>query len=82
MNDAITYLTGSFPLDLDSNSKIAGVLHAYHVAGREIGYINERNDRIREVTLADVNRVIRRLFNPDGFTWVVVGQPVGLDASE
>ena len=33
---------------------------------------------IRAVTLADVNRVIRRLFNPDAFTFVVVGQPEGL----
>jgi zinc protease len=33
------------------------------------------------VTLADVNRVIRRLFNPDGFTFVVVGQPEGLETA-
>jgi zinc protease len=35
---------------------------------------------IRAVTLDDVNRVIRRLFNPDAFTFVVVGQPEGLEA--
>jgi zinc protease len=78
VNDAITYLTGSFALDLDSNSKIASVVHGYQTAGRDIGYINRRNDLIRAVTLADVNRVIRRLFNPDAFTFVVVGQPEGL----
>ncbi len=79
VNDAITYLTGSFALDLDSNSKISGVVHGYQAAGRPIDYINQRNDLIRAVTLEDVNRVIRRLFNPDAFTFVVVGQPVGLD---
>jgi len=79
VNDAITYLTGSFALDLDSNSKIAGVVHGYQTAGRPIGYINQRNDLIRAVTLEDVNRVIRRLFNPDAFTFVVVGQPVGVE---
>jgi zinc protease len=78
VNDAITYLTGSFALDLDSNSKIASVVHGYQVAGRDLGYINRRNDLIRAVTLEDVNRVIRRLFNPDNFTFVVVGQPEGL----
>ena len=31
--------------------------------------------------LEDVNRVIRRLFNPDAFTFVVVGQPEGLEAT-
>lgn len=78
VNDAITYLTGSFALDLDSNSKIASVVHGYQTSGRSIDYINRRNDLIRGVTLADVNRVIRRLFNPDAFTFVVVGQPEGL----
>jgi len=81
VNDAITYLTGSFALDLDSNSKIAGVVHGYQTAGRGIDYINRRNDLIRAVTLDDVNRVIRRLFNPDAFTFVVVGQPEGLEAA-
>jgi zinc protease len=80
VNDAITYLTGSFALDLDSNAKIASVVHAYQVAGRDIEYINRRNDLIRAVTRDDVNRVIRRLLNPDAFTFVVVGQPAGLDA--
>ena len=80
VNDAITYLTGSFALDLDSNVGIASVVHGYQAAGRDITYINRRNDLIGAVTLADVNRVIRRLFNPDAFTFVVVGQPEGLDA--
>ena len=78
VNDAITYLTGSFALDLDSNTKIASVVHSYQVSGRDIDYINRRNDLIRAVTLADVNRVIRRLYNPDDYTFVVVGQPEGL----
>jgi len=81
VNDAITYLTGSFALDLDSNAKIASVVHAYQVAGRDIDYINRRNDLIRAVTLEDVNRVIRRLFDPANFTFVVVGQPEGLQGA-
>jgi zinc protease len=81
VNDAITYLTGSFALDLDSDVKIANVLQAYQTTGRPIDYVNRRNDLIRAVTLADVNRVIHRLFNPDNFTFVVVGQPTGLDAA-
>jgi len=80
VNDAITYLTGSFALDLDSNVKIASVVGGYQSAGRPLDYINRRNDLIRAVTLADVNRVAHRLFNPDNFTFVVVGQPP-LDAN-
>ncbi|MBY0564277.1 MAG: insulinase family protein [Hyphomonadaceae bacterium] len=81
VNDAITYLTGSFALDIDSNTKIAAVLHSHQIAGRDIDYVNRRNDLIRAVTLADVNRVIRRLFDPEAFTFVVVGQPEGLGAA-
>lgn len=78
VNDAITYLTGSFALDLDSNVGIASVVHGYQAVGRDIDYINRRNALIRAVTLEDVNRVIRRLFNPEAFTFVVVGMPEGL----
>jgi zinc protease len=81
VDDAITYLTGSFALSLDSNAGIASVVQGYQTAGRDIGYINNRNDLIRAVTLADVNRVARRLFDPDAFTFVVVGMPEGLEAS-
>lgn len=81
VDDAITYLTGSFALDLDSDTKIASVVHGYQVAGRDIDYINHRNERIRAVTRDDVNRVARRLFDPAAFTFVVVGHPEGLDAA-
>lgn len=81
VEDAKRYLTGSFALDLDSNVKIAGVLHAYQVDGRDIDYVNRRNALISAVTKADVDRVAARLFEPERFTFVVVGQPATLAAS-
>ena len=41
-------------------------------------YPKTRNDRINAVTLDDVNRVAKRLMNPDTLTFVVVGQPENL----
>jgi zinc protease len=79
--DAKTYLTGSFALDLDGNSKIASVLQNYQINGRPVDYVNKRNDLIRAVTTEDVNRVIKRLFIADKFTFVVVGQPAGMPAT-
>jgi zinc protease len=76
--DAKQYLTGSFALDLDSNTKIVSVLHNYHWQGRSVGFVNERNALIQAVTRADVDRVIQRLFRPEAFTFVVVGQPDGM----
>ncbi len=75
---AIQYLTGSFPLSLDSNTGIAGVLNAYQTSGRGVDYVNQRNDLIRQVTREDVARVARRLYDPARFTFVVVGEPEGL----
>ena len=79
--DAKTYLTGSFALSLDGDSKIAGALQSYQTTGRSIDYVNKRNALIDAVTLDDVNRAIKRLFDPDKFVFVVVGQPVGLPAT-
>jgi zinc protease len=81
VDDAIRYLTGSFALSLDSNVNISDVVHGYQVAGRDIDYINRRNSLISAVTLADVNRVIQRLYNPANFSFVVVGQPENLQPS-
>jgi zinc protease len=79
VDDAIRYLTGSFALDLDSNVGIASVLSGYHADDRPIDYVNRRNDLIGAVTLADVNRVAARFYDPARFTLIVVGQPEGLE---
>ena len=79
--DAKTYLTGSFPLSLDSNSGIAGVLFSYQTAGRDIDSVNRRNSLIQQVTRDDVTRVAKRLFDPEKFVFVVVGQPEGMAAT-
>ena len=48
VNDAITYLTGSFALDLDCNVEDRSASSTgYQAAGRDIDYINRRNDLIR-----------------------------------
>lgn len=78
VDDAKRYLTGSFALELDSNSKIADALQGFQVAGRDIDYVNRRNALVDAVTLEDVNRVAKRLFDPGAFSFVVVGQPTGL----
>ncbi|MGE3302999.1 MAG: M16 family metallopeptidase [Hyphomonadaceae bacterium] len=78
VDDAKRYLTGSFPLELDSNEKIAGRLQGFQIQGRDIGYVNRRNALIAAVTREDVVRVIARLFDPARFTFVVVGEPEGV----
>lgn len=82
LQNAKTYITGSFPLRFDSNSSIANQLVGYQLTGRGIDYINIRNGLIEAVTLEDVNRAAKRLLSPETMIIVVVGKPTGLDASE
>ncbi|HJP35372.1 MAG TPA: pitrilysin family protein [Gammaproteobacteria bacterium] len=77
--NAKTYLTGSFPLHFDSNSKIANQLVGYQLIGRGIDYINTRNSKIEAVISEDIARVAKRLLDPDALTVVIVGKPNGVE---
>ena len=78
LNDAKTYLTGSYPLSFTNNGAIAGMVLQVQRDRLGIDYLNKRNDLINAVTLDDVARVARRLLRPDALTTVVVGQPEGV----
>ena len=78
LEKAKTYLTGSFPLRFDSNAKIADYLVFVQMEDLGADYINERNAMVEAVTLEDVQRVAKRLLNPEALSFVVVGKPVGL----
>lgn len=78
LRNAKSYLTGSFPLRLSSNGRIAGTLVAMQLDHLGIDYLERYNSLIGGVTLADVNRVVRRLMDPDALLTVVVGKPSGL----
>ncbi|HLO76927.1 MAG TPA: pitrilysin family protein [Magnetospirillum sp.] len=76
--DAKTYLTGSFALQLDSTSSIAGLLVAVQLDDLGIDYLDKRNGYIQAVTKEQVKAVAQRLLDPAKLTFVVVGKPEGL----
>lgn len=78
LETAKTYMTGAYPLRFDGNGRIASILVGMQSLGLPADYPKTRNDRINAVTLDDVNRVAKRLMNPDTLTFVVVGQPQNL----
>jgi zinc protease len=71
--DAKTYLTGSFPLAFSSNVDIAAQLSTFQRSGLPVSYLKKRNDLMNAVTIDDVKRAAKRLFNPDAMTVVVAG---------
>ena len=78
LENAKTYLTGSYPLRFSSNSAIANMLLGIQMEGLGSTYFERRNSYIEQVTLADVNRVARTLLDPDSLSFFVVGQPTEL----
>lgn len=78
VDNAKTYMIGAYPLRFDGNGAIAGILVGMQINGFAIDYPKTRNDRIAALTLADVQRLARRLIRPDQLQITVVGQPAGL----
>jgi zinc protease len=75
---AKTYLTGSFPLNLDSTGRIASALVEMMRDKLGIDYLDRRSGLIDAVTLDDAKRVAKRLLDPAALTFVVVGSPPDL----
>ena len=78
VNDAKTYLTGSFPLRFSSSPSIAGILAAMQLDDLGIDYLERRNAIIEAISLADVNTLAARLLDPQKLTFFIVGEPEGL----
>jgi zinc protease len=79
--DAKTYLTGSYPLGLDSNAKIARTLNAYQRQGLTPDYVEKRNALIQGVTLAQVNAMAKKWYDPSKLVVVIAGTPDAAAAS-
>jgi zinc protease len=67
------YLIGSFPLRLDTTSKVADFIVAIEEQGLGLDYADRYRAAIARVTAADVQRVAGRFFGADTFSRVVVG---------
>lgn len=78
LRDAKTYLTGSFPLGLDSTGRVAGLLVRMQLDGLGIDYLDRRAALISAVTLDQARAVARRLLDPARLSFAVVGDPSGL----
>ncbi|MDH5526105.1 MAG: insulinase family protein [Nitrospirota bacterium] len=72
LDAAKSYLTGSFPLRLDTNNKTVGLLTFIRMYGLGDSYFTDYLERVRQVTARDVQRVARQYLHPDDMVWVVV----------
>ena len=81
LEDAKTYLTGAYALRFDGNAPIARIMVGMQMIGLPVDYIRTRNDQVRAITLEEINRVARRIYQPDELFFVVVGRPDGVESS-
>ncbi len=79
---AKTYMTGAYPLRFDGNGAIANILVGMQMLGLPSDYPKTRNDKVNAVTMQDIRRVAARLMKPENLSFVVVGEPVGVEANE
>jgi len=79
LDNAKTYLTGSFPLGLDSTQHIAGVLVQMQQDKLGIDYLDRRASLIGGVTLDEAREVAQKLFDPIALSFAVVGDPADLE---
>ena len=78
LRDAKDYLTGSFALRFDSNAKIANQLLWILQEDLGLDYVDRRNGEIEAVTMGDIKRAAKRLFEGQEPIVIIVGKPVGM----
>jgi zinc protease len=72
---AKAYALGSLPTTLTSSNAVAALLLGWQRDGLPPTYDQERKGLLSAVTLADMQRVARRLLDPQALSLVLVGNP-------
>jgi zinc protease len=78
---AKAYLKGSYALNFDTSTKIAGILLQNQLDELGIDYIEKRNGLMDAVTIDDARRAAKRL-GQGGLLVTVVGEPKDLTSKE
>jgi zinc protease len=73
LSDAKNYLTGTFPLRLDTNRKVANFIANVEFFQLGLDYPERYADLINKVTAEDVERAAKRYLQPDKLITVIVG---------
>lgn len=73
VDKAIKNITGSFPLNIDSNADLVGYLGMIGFYDYPLDYLQTFVDRVRSVTSEQIHDAFQRRLNPKHFVKVVVG---------
>ena len=76
--DAKSYLTGVFPIRLETQEGLVDQLVQIKMMGLPDDYLHIYRDRINAVTISDIRRVARQYVTPDKAAIVVVGDAAAI----
>jgi zinc protease len=82
IEEAKAYLTGSFPLRMDSNAKLLNLLGSIDLNDLGLNFPDRYLLLINQVTAAEILRVARKYLDPDNFLLVVVGNQKEIDLKD
>ncbi len=81
LEDAKSYLTGSFPRRLETSRRIADFLTAIHYYGLGDDYIQKYPEYIKSVTKEDIIRVAKKYLDAENYVLIIVGNLKFIDVS-
>ncbi len=79
LEDAKSFLTGSFPMRIETGRRIASFLVAVEYYGLGMDYIDKYHEYINTVTKEDVLRVAEKYLKPESFVFVAVADKEKLE---
>lgn len=82
LTEAQAYLTGSFPLKMDTNAKLVRLLGAIELYGLGLDFPERYSRLINQVTAEEVLRGARKYLQPEKFLLVVVGNQKEIQLKE
>ena len=77
LEDSVSNITGSFPLSLDSNSKILGFLAMIAFYDLPEDYLETYIDNVRKVDRKAISEVLKNRIDVDSMVTVIVGNGGG-----
>lgn len=78
IRDAKSFLTGVFPLQIETQEGLINRLVQIKMYGLPADYLQTYRDRINSVTAADIQRVARQYIQPDRVAMVIVGDAAAI----
>lgn len=78
IRDAKSYLTGVFPIQIETQEGLINRLVQIKMYGLPADYLQTYRDRINSVTAADIQRVARQYVQPEKVAIVVVGDAAAI----